>query len=34
VKYVTFDLPDYGHDWNFWRLALEDFSKRLFKTAK
>jgi len=34
VKYVTFDLPDYGHDWNFWRLALQDFSVRLFKTGK
>ncbi len=34
VKYVTYDLPDYGHDWNFWRLALEDFSERLFKTAR
>jgi enterochelin esterase family protein len=34
VKYVTYDLPDYGHDWNFWRLALENFSERLFKTVK
>jgi enterochelin esterase family protein len=34
VKYVTYDLPDYGHDWNFWRLALENFSERLFRTAK
>lgn len=34
VHYVTYDLPDYGHDWNFWRLALEDISGRLFKTAR
>jgi enterochelin esterase family protein len=34
VKYVAYDLPDYGHEWNYWRLALEDISKLLFKTAK
>ena len=33
VKFVKRDLDDYGHDWNFWRMALEDFSTRLFKTA-
>lgn len=31
VKYVSFDLADYGHDWNYWRLALQDFAKRLFR---
>ena len=34
VTIVTHDLPDYGHDWNFWRVILEDFSARLFKAGK
>ena len=34
VKYVTYDLPDYGHDWNYWRRALQDFSVRLFQPAQ
>lgn len=33
VKYVTYDLPNHGHEWSYWRLALEDMSKRLFKPA-
>jgi enterochelin esterase-like enzyme len=33
VEYTAYDLPDYGHDWNYWRLALQDFSRRLFKPA-
>jgi enterochelin esterase family protein len=34
VKFVTHNLPDYGHDWNFWRVTLVDFSARIFKSAK
>lgn len=34
VKYVTYNLPGFGHEWAFWRLALEDYSQRLFKTAQ
>jgi enterochelin esterase-like enzyme len=34
VKYVAYDLPGYGHEWAYWRLALGDFSQRLFKMAK
>lgn len=34
IKYVAYDLPGYGHEWSYWRLALQDISKRLFQTAK
>jgi enterochelin esterase family protein len=34
VKYVAYDLAGYGHEWAFWRLALQDYSQRLFKTAQ
>jgi S-formylglutathione hydrolase FrmB len=30
VEHTAFDLPDYGSDWNYWRLALQDLSRRLF----
>jgi enterochelin esterase-like enzyme len=33
AAYTAYGLPDYGHDWNHWRLALQDFCKRLFKPA-
>lgn len=34
VKYVWVELHDYGHEWSFWRLNLQDFAARLFKPAK
>jgi S-formylglutathione hydrolase FrmB len=34
VKYTWVELPGYGHEWSFWRLALQDFSSRLFKDTK
>jgi enterochelin esterase family protein len=34
VAFVTYDLPGYGHDWNYWRRALQDFSVRLFQPAQ
>jgi enterochelin esterase family protein len=31
VKYMLFEVPDYGHEWKFWRLSLKDLLPRLFK---
>lgn len=34
VKYTWIEVPGYGHEWSFWRLALSDFAPRLFKSTK
>jgi enterochelin esterase family protein len=34
VKYTWVELPGYGHEWRFWRLALQDFTSRLFQAAR
>jgi enterochelin esterase-like enzyme len=34
VKYTWVERPGYGHEWSFWRLALQDYSSRLFKDTK
>lgn len=34
VKYTWVQIPGYGHEWPFWRLALQDFGSRIFKDAK
>jgi enterochelin esterase-like enzyme len=33
VKYTWIELPGYGHEWRFWRLALQDFTPRLFRAG-
>jgi enterochelin esterase-like enzyme len=33
VKYTWIELPGYGHEWSFWRLALQDFTPRLFRAG-
>jgi enterochelin esterase family protein len=30
VKYQKFILPNYGHEWPFWRLSLIDLAQKLF----
>lgn len=30
IKYEFYDSP-WGHEWQFWRMQLRDFAKRLFK---
>jgi enterochelin esterase family protein len=32
VKYTWVELPGYGHEWPFWRLALQDFAGKIFQT--
>jgi enterochelin esterase family protein len=34
VKYLWVEQAGYGHEWRFWRLALQDFASRLFKSTK
>lgn len=34
VEYTWVELPGYGHEWPFWRLALQDFGSLLFKPTK
>jgi enterochelin esterase family protein len=31
VKYTWVERPGYGHEWPFWRLALQDFAGRIFQ---
>jgi hypothetical protein len=33
VEFVNGDLDDFGHDRNYWRIAIQDLSKRVFKSA-
>jgi hypothetical protein len=30
VKYTLVEVPEYGHEWRFWRLILRDLLPRLF----
>jgi enterochelin esterase family protein len=32
VKYTWVERPGYGHEWPFWRLALQDFAGKIFQT--
>ncbi len=34
VNATYWEVPGYGHEWAFWRIALADFAPRLFKPAK
>jgi enterochelin esterase-like enzyme len=34
VKAVIVERPGYGHEWAFWRVALQDFAPRLFQATK
>lgn len=31
VRYTLLEVPGYGHEWKFWRLALKDLLPRLFQ---
>jgi enterochelin esterase family protein len=33
VNATIVETPGYGHEWAFWRVALEDLAPRLFQTA-
>ena len=34
IHYVLMEKPMYVHEWPFWRVALEDFTPRLFQAGK
>jgi len=33
VKYTWVERPDYGHEWSFWRLELQEFASQIFKAT-
>jgi enterochelin esterase family protein len=34
VKYLWVEKHDYAHDWDLWRINLQEFASKMFKSAK